>query len=323
MRCSVLLCGLLFWSGAALGSTEPELVHRFFESYAGAESLDRFWADGANDREAFERAARLTHRVHCLELHDVLARDVHVDGDTATVRVTLLLTKRERATGRAHGPAAIDYDVALIRQDEWRVANVVPAAESWAVALIAAHGPAARRALVSATPEMLCADVDRALIRRAIAATNIPDPAEGSRIAAIAGEIAGEIGDEGGASLHDSVRSIVARMEKRPDEARAFATAAVDRARRIDDPDVLARALLSLGRTWDYHAGETYQRIFEEAAALEERVEDLSLMVRAAVSLEAEGWARDDYVSLRRHLDHEVRMARFAGDRTGLASALL
>ncbi|HYC88177.1 MAG TPA: CHAT domain-containing protein [Thermoanaerobaculia bacterium] len=271
-----------------------------------------------------DRAARAALRVKCIELHGVRVEALQVDGDRASAHATVALTKRERATGRA-AASTIDYTLALRREDaRWRVTAVAADVEALADRLLAAADAGAQRALLRDAPTLLTPELVRALFSRAYALGNIPDFAAATRAGELAGSIAADIGDEGGVALLLAVRSVMARVDERWDEARALAEESAGLARRADDPDALARALVNLGRSYDRDPNRALRRrLFEEVLSLEERIEDLPMVVRALNGLELDAWHQDDYASLRRVIDEQIRVAALAGDGVGLAAATL
>lgn len=307
---------------ANAGDDPPDVLQRFFRTYAEGSLLAPFWSEAAPGREPFEKAARATLRTRCIELQAMRIDDVVVSGDVATANVSLLLTKRERATDRAWGPTPVDYGVALVRENNgWHIRNVTPAAQTLAEALIAAPAAEARTRLLS--QGNLTSEVVRVLIRKAIAAANIPNLEEALRISAIAEDIATQIGDPGGLSLHLSLLSMAARTEGRWADTRALAGRALELARQTGDPDVLARALISAGRSYEQEPfGHPGPALFREAASLENRVEDLSLMVRAAIAMHLDAWTTKDYVLIRSLIDKALRLSEEAGDATGAAAAM-
>lgn len=320
-RLAVALCLLLFARIGEAAEDPSALLERFFRAYGEGTDLAAFWAAEAPGRVDFERAARLTLRTRCIELHGVRVDDVVVEPQRATAHASLLLTKRERATPRAWGPAVIDYRVVLAREgDEWRIREVTPDAVAVAQELIAAPTAEARRQLLeqaNMTPDLV-----RALLQSAIAATNVPNLEEARRIGGIAEDIAVQIGDQSGLSLYLSLRSIIARSEGPEGEAHALALQALELARRIDDPDMLARALISVGRALPQSSRAEGAALYREAESLEERVEDLSLMARAATALHLEAWSTNDFVAIRSELDQARKFSEMAGDATGTAAAM-
>ena len=318
LRVLVIACALLV-APLIYADDEVATIRSFFRSDAEGASLRLFWAADAPSRAAFERSALLTQRSRCVELHDIRIRDLRANGDTATARVTLLLTKRERVTGHAQGPEVVEYNVTLARaNDQWLIRDVVSNAAQLADALIAAPTADTR------FPELMSRDLVRRLLDRAFAATAVPDRPKALRIAAIAEDIATQIGDRSGLSRVLSLRSYVTRAEGHWEEARTIANDALALARQSGDPDATVRALLALARSYDNEAaGELRPAILRQAKEFEDRVEDLALMVRVANGMEHEGWRTGDFLTVRRHLDDEVRLATLAGDRIGLAAAML
>lgn len=312
----LILCIAVACSAHAANDPE-EAIRDLFDAYAEGRETGHV---------AFDRAARTTLRVKCIELHGVRVDLLQVDGDRAAARAAVALTSRERATGHASGPLTVDYTLALERQDgRWRVTAVAPSVEALADRLLAAATPEAQRALLDGSAELMTPELVRAIFRRAYALGNIPDFAAATRASELAGAIAAELGDEGGVALLLGVRSVMARVDERWEESRALAAESVAMARRAGDVDALARALVNLGRSHDHDPDRSLLRrkLFEEVLALEGRVEDLSLVVRALNGLELEAWHQDDYATLRRVIDDQIRMARLAGDGIGLAAATL
>lgn len=291
------------------------VIHDLFAAHAEG---------GETGHAPLDRAARAALRVKCIELHGVRVDALQVDGDRAAAHVTVTLTKRERATGRA-AASTIDYTLALRREEgRWRVIEVAPDVETLADRLLAAGTTDAQRALLDGAPQLMTPELVRALFSRAYALGNIPDFAAATRVSELAGSIATEIGDESGVALLLSVRSVMARIDERWDDARALATESAALARRAGDPDALARALVNLGRSYDPDPNRALRRrYFEEVLALEERIEDLPMVVRALNGLELDAWHQDDYASLRRVIDEQIRVAALAGDGVGLAAATL
>lgn len=315
---------LLLVAAVARADDPATTIQSFFRAYANGATLQSFWADDSPGRQGFERAARDAHRVNCLEVEGLRIDDLRVNDDSAAARVSIVVTKREHATAQVWKSRLSVYSVALVKQrGEWRIRDASLAAEKLADALIETADGDERRALLAGDPDLISSDLVRLLVRRAYTLGNTSKRLlDAQRAGDIAGEIAAEIGDIGGVALRLCVRSVVSRVEGRREEARAYGTEAVETARRAGDPDALARALIVLGRTYDYQPlGEVRPQLFLEAASLENRVEDLSIISRAYNGLQQDVWRTDDYLSLQRWISEELRLSTLAGDVTGLTMA--
>ncbi len=269
----------------------------------------------------FTAQGNAAQRVYCIELEGLRIDELHVDGDAASARVTTSATKRERATPRVRTTDLNIYSVVLAKENgAWCVSQAPPAVDALADALITND---ARNALLARNLELMSPELVRALIRRAYALVVTPKKLhDAGRAGELAEDVASQIGDAGGVALGLGVRSVVANLEGRREEARAEATEAVAMARSADDPEALARALIAVARTYDNEPGGPLRpQLLREAASLEDRVEDLSVIARAYSAMKHDEWRTDNWVALRRWLDEEFRLATLAGDVTEMTNA--
>lgn len=326
MRRIALVAAIALLGVRAEGADDRHAVIRaFFQAYANGDPLAPFWSASSPSRDGFEKAARVLHGTRCLELSGVRIEQMTGDGNAASARVTVGLTKRERATRRVHTIVANDYVCTLVREGgRWRMREVELVADRFSTGLIAAASDAARRDMLASAPDMISSELVRALMRQAHFVGNIPNLVEAARIAAIAEDVALSAEDRGGVALVLCLRSVLARVENRIEDSRRIAREALAMARSVDDTDVVVRALFNLARTYDNDPdGATRRQLLEDALLLEDRVEDLSLMTRIANAFEMAAGHREDYLALRKHIDQQIRYARLSGDTIGLASAML
>ena|SRR6185436_13456804 len=119
MRVTVVMAALLLSAAPARAADSPAAaVREFFAAYAAGENLDGWWTGKSASREAFEHGARAVHRTRCLTIEGLRIDGIAIDDDAAAARITLLLVRRERATGRVWGPDPVNYDVKLSRGGE-------------------------------------------------------------------------------------------------------------------------------------------------------------------------------------------------------------
>jgi CHAT domain-containing protein len=171
-------------------------------------------------------------------------------------------------------------------------------------------------------PEAWTSQLSIALARRAIRLVNEAKLNDAERLAQLAERMAAQLGDPAALSFALGVRSIGARMQGQHELAVTFGTEAVDLATAVNDPDILAPALLRLGRALD-ELKATDHTLYARAFQLAEGLEDKSLAALTASQLARYYDNRREHRLAFEFTTLALRYAEQSGDPAPRTSALL
>jgi CHAT domain-containing protein len=327
-----LLVATLLAVGLAGASSGQEVDSRagaaaaaraFYVAFASGDeaAVTSMWAGVAP--AALRRRTGWTMHTRCMRLIAFDVTDVQVNGETATVSVHALLTRRPHEGTDALEPH--DATLALVQAGgRWRIAAWTLREEALVDAIVAAPSDAARQALIDAHQAAVTPLLNRLLARRALELYNNQDlPLVGSLVALMK-RVAREIGDLSGVSVAFSLDSILLRIGDPalyPAALEAGRTG-VALAERSGDPDALAKTLLRLGRAEEEIARETsHSERFERVLTLADEVEDPVPIASAASRLAAFHSNRGDHRRALYYGGLALDIARRSGDLLGMSAA--
>jgi CHAT domain-containing protein len=188
---------------------------------------------------------------------------------------------------------------------------------------IASAAPRERESLLSANEALVHGELARALVRSALTLINSTGSDAAPPLVTLAETIARQHGDRAAASLVASMQSILARKLGQLDLSRRHANDALVLARELGDPDVLARACLSVARAaaaLENHAEAEHAALLE-ARMVAERAVDPVLRIRAIEGLVVRALDLEDHVTARRLCDDLLRLSGEAGDTSSEITA--
>src|ERR1700754_4819483 len=145
------------------------LTERFFAAYQ-AKDLDglmRLWSASspnlADSKQNFQQSLAAVDKV---ELANLSIHRLTVDGDKATVRLTVEITAVEAKTGKAaEGFGKLSRTLYYVKEGgEWKLWRYASSEEELAAALAAAKTEEDRKALLASEKELLSIGLQRALI---------------------------------------------------------------------------------------------------------------------------------------------------------------
>jgi CHAT domain-containing protein len=296
----------------------PEDVARRFVTLAYEGNFDALPKSSTADTQKFERRAKNILRVRAVKIESLAVRGVTAEGDAATALFDVTLHKTERPpAGNWQGTDTFPLRVKLARENgEWLVsAAEFPNAEI-AEKLVAASEEERKQLLAQHTSKNL----GRMLYERGMTLLNLGKFAEAAKAGSIAKEIAVATGDVGGEVLAMCVLVFTGE----DDEIRTLAIQALELARTVQEPDVLARVWYNRGRAYVGRGGSVRGQIsvaqidtYRTAARFAERAEDPIMAVRIYYSLANIAASHSDYVMARQYIDRVLPVAREIGDTIG------
>jgi CHAT domain-containing protein len=256
-------------------------------------------------------------RAHCFALIGTTAPRVTINGEQAEIDVDAVADVSSTMAGAA--PMLIEEHDVLDAQrvdGKWQLTRWRRAEDLLTDRLAAAHGTAERWSLIDAHPELQTVSLERALSERAVRLINQQHYDDAESLAHIAGALAGELRDLGGRALAVGVDSILLRRRGNPDVAGSLALAreAAAWAEESHDPDVIANAVLRLGRALQFDEPVEARHQFERVVALRPYVEDLSRPGLAAGIIADSYRERGDYRAAVRYAQIAASVAAETGD---------
>ncbi len=299
------------------------VVQQFYRAWAAgdAASAAKLWAPEA--RSGVEARLRRRAVARCTVLHALRIDSIDVDpsGTEAVVAVTLWTTSWS-TFGQRRAIAEERRTHLRLKQigGEWRIASETDREERWIDELLAAGDAAVRQEMLHQHSAMGSPRLARALASRSITLINRDDFARAREAMDASMVIAEAVGDDGALSLALGARSALERqlrpMDLRPSEA--YGREAVAAAERAGDPDVLAYALLRLGRAVAAAGGDEaplWKRILDMA----DHIEDATVLTMAATQSSRH---HEYYRDFRQALILAATSARYA-EESGSATAAL
>ena len=294
------------------------LLRNFAVRYESGSLRDVLPADSSFSRD---RAA--LGRVRCLQLLAVAIDDISAHGSRATAKMTLLVHITEKNGG---GFAEIQLRHLSVNLRElsgvWRIVDCEPSEAALAREL---EAPGAERVcLLNLHTDLITAELDRIILRDALKQTNRGQDEEAKRLADLAMDLAVQAGDRGGQSLALGVLGIVDRDSGETHEAVELTRQSVVIAEETGDPDVIARALINMGRAIAAgdHVSPEPASLYQRAVDLEPRLIDRTLVVRALHNIGVDLVKRlTDLRTARPYYEQSIQLAKTIGDRIGEAAA--
>jgi CHAT domain-containing protein len=296
--------------------TPQAIALSFYERY-GAGDLDGIAALATPELASILRTKLGGRfRTRCLHLVRATSDTAVITGNEAVIHVDALLTVRPRNGGERFEPHAATFR--LVRDgDRWRIASWQLAEESVAAALAAAPSDLARDAIVARDPGAATPLLAQLLTDRALLACNQQQYELALSLAGLAERISSASGDPAGFSLGRGIEAIVFRRQApgRPVEALRAAKEAVWFAEDAGDPDVLAKALLRLGRTQaEQLFADAPVEPFERVLALRGDLEDQATAGHAASQLSGHYSDRGDHYRSLGYAHLAQRLAAASGN---------
>ena len=315
---------LLFVIAVRLSATSADVtrtVGGFLEAWSAGDvaAARRSWVEPAP--ASFHRYVLRPLTVSCIDLHDVRLSNVRVDGGRAWADVELLVTKRSAlpAAKPRHGTVRATLRLAFAggawRIDEWRDRDEQLADELLAQPSRAARSEWLERHAQDWTPELL-----RVLGARVVLLYSSAQGPMASELVDHIDRVAGDLGDDASRAVALTAASARQRAGAPPDFARAaeFAAKAVELAERSTDPDVLADALLRLGKAPPNVAD---REIFRRVLSLAGAVEDPIVLALTASSLATQDQMLGEYRSALANVALAAQHAESAGSTYALLQA--
>src|SRR5438132_4535792 len=295
------------------------LLRRFAVGFANG-NLDGF--AGRNSSDSFLRDHAALTRVRCLELLGVTVDEITIHGNHTNAALSLLLRETERS-GSGVEMSLRHLVVTLSRQKlVWHIIRCEPAEA--ALARDVEPVGAARLSLLSLNVELITPQLDRIIYQDGLAQTNQGHFEEAKRLADLAMDIARQVGDRAGESLALGVNGIVKRDAGETQEGVALSREALTIAEESGEPDVIARALINLGRAIeeDDRVSAEPQSLYRRVADMEGHLIERSLAVRALHNIGADLVKRlTDLQAARPYYERAIRLSKELGDRLGETSA--
>lgn len=324
----ILTLAIAVFAAAATPPVTPaEVARSFYEQYAtgDVESAARLWEPNAPARETFRRQGGQILRVRCLRLAGFREVDENIDGDHATVDVEAVIGKTSRKTPKAEVLESQSAKIELVRtpQSGWRITKWQQREDALADEIAAAKSEEERRQLLARDPRLYTTSLGRALSSRALNAANRKDFDAARSLLRLAASIGSDFNDAACLSLAAGVESVVLRRQAVADMTLALQRAkeSLALAEQSGDTDVMAKALLRLGRAEQFKDSVTNKEHFDQVLALGDDVEDRSTVSLAAGIL---GFYYDAHGDHRGSLQSALlagEIARETGDQVSLLSA--
>ena len=306
---------------AEAGADPAAVVREHFVRYAAGDlhRASQLWVAGA-PAEDFVRRHRARLAKRCIRLESLTIDAVPAD--------PLVFDATSTMTLRAASPNSLEWwessrsRFTLQREhDQWRIASWEPRESELVDRLVSATNDAERTALLDATAELQTTTFVRLASQRAIDSLNQSRIGESLMLGAAASAVAERLGDPLSMSAGLSAGSITLRRQKDMDASLTMAEEAVMLADGGGDPDVLARALVSLTRVREERDGIPDPELVERAVAMSAEIENVALMAHAAVHLGRSHEYRGRYREAFRYAELALRFAEDSGDRAALTSA--
>ncbi|HYC61316.1 MAG TPA: CHAT domain-containing protein [Thermoanaerobaculia bacterium] len=275
--------------------------------------------------EAFDRKVRNVLRTRCVDIEEILFRDMKPNGDAVEVLVDLSIRKTERDRQDPWvGFELIPLRMNLRREkNAWVVRSIEFLDQELATQLI--DGGAVKD-FPEAIPPSRLPGVARAIYEQSLGLLNAGKLDAAREAAALAHRIAAVAGDRGGEALALGVM-MYAVTDRDEALAARLSEESVAIAESVGDPDVLARAWYNRSRrsgsrltrenTPERDRTESWRR----AIAYAERAEDPTLLLRVLYTIANASANVRDHLTARRHIDRILPLAREIGDVTGELSA--
>lgn len=316
-RLAFLLLALL--ALPALGDDHPDAVVRaFYDAYASGDLTAAVSQWDAAAAPAFLRKAERQLRVRCLTHHEIALDAAVVNGSTATIDAEAHVTVWSNAPGSRPRTEVRYTTFRLTRTDQWRITSWTPRESDLAQRLKRAS-PADRMAAIWSNERMRTPAMAVALTEISLSLSLENAHAEANAILDHARTIAVETGDDAAMATVDSVEgALIGRRDGDRERALAIGRRSVEIARRSGDPDALAKAIYRFGRA--VGAGrKAPHELFEEVLALEELVDDVSILGFTAAQLSIT--STDDPPRQLRYALLSLRYAEVGGAPASLYNA--
>jgi CHAT domain-containing protein len=181
-----------------------------------------------------------------------------------------------------------------------------------------------RRCLLALHPDLVTAELTRVLYSDALLKTNLGEDDAAGQFAEVGLGIARQIGDRGGESLLLGIEGIVLRDGGDTRNGVLKSRDALTIAQEVGDIDILARALINLGRAIaeDDHAADEPARRYRRVVDIQGAIVDRTLVVRALHNIGNDYVTRlTDLKSARPYYERAGALARQIGDAVGESSA--
>ena len=268
--------------------------------------------------------AQLATSARCFRLEAFTPSEAVINGDHATIEVDAVVAKTSRTTNREWTEfQSARFELDRAPQGEWHIAKWRQREDALADEIVAAKSDAERAQLLDRNPRLYTPTLSRALSARALNATNRKDFDAARSLLRLASSIAADFNDAAGKSLAIGVESIVLRRQNVADMPLSLQRAkeSLALAEESRDADVIAKALLRLGRAEQFRDSITNKERFAAVIAMRSDLEDPSTVSLAASQL---GYYYDAHGDHRGSLQTAVLaedIARETGDATALLTA--
>jgi CHAT domain-containing protein len=288
MKRSVFLLLLTLALPINADDTPESTVSAFYTAYAAGDvqKAAGYWEPAA--ARAFAKVERHL-RTRCLQHHRVTIGVPVINGSSATIDAEAVATVWSDAPGARPRVDTGFTTFELAHTDRWRITRWIDRESVLAERVAELKSADERKALLANAGPLRTARLAEELCRRAIVVyVNHSEYDAASAVVSIAREIAMETGDDAALStVHVLESMILFQRSGGRDFSRSIeaATEALALAERSGDPDVIAQALLYLGRAQFSLRSRVVRPPFERALALADFVDDASVIGAAATQL--------------------------------------
>ena len=299
----------------AAAATPEQTVRDFYAAY-GAGDVARaasFWSDA--EANVFAARTARAFRVRCIVVHAVDVATIEAGKENATVQADVWWSRWR--SGAAAETERVRWIITLRRAGTAWKFTAWETAEDRLVRAVAAARPEEREALLAGQYGRRLVE---SLTREAIAQANRSDLERAAELNELARGLAAAWPDPASDAAVLSTDSILLRIRGRSTRAEAVQAAqqALDRAAASGDRDVIARSLMRFGRA-QLTAGDSRNAdSFARVLALDEQVEDASILALAAAQMAAWLDARDSRESLR----YAILASRYAEESNDPAAMI-
>jgi CHAT domain-containing protein len=312
LRSVCLAAILLAFASAAAAATPEETVRDFYEAYVAGDvaRAASFW--GGGEASVFAARTARTVRARCVVLHALDVETIEAGGKNATVQADVFWSRWSARTGAPAEAERVRWVITLRREGAaWKFISWETAQDRLARA-VAAAGRGQRQALLACEPLLHGRRLVEGLTREAIALVNRSDLEGAAQLNALARGMAAEWPDAASDAAVLSTESILLRARGRSTKAEAVQAAreAAERAAETGDADVIARTLMRLGRAQLAAGDKQFADSFARVLALNEQVEDASILALAASQMSA----YFDGIEPRKSLRYAIQASRYADE---------
>jgi CHAT domain-containing protein/predicted negative regulator of RcsB-dependent stress response len=307
---------------------EPVLhlvIEKYFSAYGKKDmaGLVALWSKKSPDLATYKHRLQQQFANEELSFGNPAISRVKVEGEKASLRVTVGLTSVEVKSGQKR-EQQLASNIELVKEgEEWKVWRYASATEELAEALVKADTEAERERLLAEEKELVRIELGRALLAQGQQLMSRGSYQRAVDIYKLALEIAEQAGDKGAAAV--ALRGIGNAHLSQGDYSGALEQyrKSLRINEEIGDKNIIARSLNNIGNI-HYMQGDYTEALEQHRKSLriKEEIGDKAGIARSLNNIGNVHWAQGDYTKALEQYRKSLKINEEIGDKAGITDLL-